>query len=99
MSGNEPLKDVTLRPWPAPKKEKLSQLDLLEQIEQLTTERGHLRDITEQSLQKDIDNGEDAPEANLEGATPMKQEKKELTKDEQLREVFRTQHEMASHLE
>jgi hypothetical protein len=49
MSGAEALGEVTLRPWPAPKKEGFSKQELLRQIEQLTAERGHLRDITEES--------------------------------------------------
>ncbi|KAI0608607.1 Mediator of RNA polymerase II transcription subunit 17 [Pyrenophora tritici-repentis] len=55
------LNNVALRPWPAPKKEELTQEDLLFKIEQLASERGHLRNITEQSLQEDIDAGKNAP--------------------------------------
>lgn len=99
MSGTESLKDIALRPWPVVKKEELTQFELLDQIEQLTTERGHLRNITEKSLQDDIDAGKEVPE-DAQGLLETKSEEdKELSKEDQLKEVFRTQHEMASHLE
>lgn len=89
--------DVALRPWPASKKEKLSSQDIVQQIEQLTLERGHLRDITEKSLQDDIAAGKDAPETIT---SEKKEEKKEKqTKDERLQDVFRAQQEMINHME
>lgn len=93
------MKDVTLRPWPSLKKEKLTQEDLFLQIQQLTTERGHLRDITEKSLQEDIVAGKDVPEDSKEGMEPGEREKDVPTKKEMLDKVFNAQREMYSHLE
>jgi mediator of RNA polymerase II transcription subunit 17 len=95
------LDNVTLRPWPAPKKEELTQDDLLFKIEQLASERGHLRDITEQSLQEDIDAGKDVPDDTEEGAKDEKREKKKEvpSRQEQLEKVFKAGQEMYSHLE
>ncbi|KAH8732259.1 subunit 17 of mediator complex-domain-containing protein [Phaeosphaeriaceae sp. PMI808] len=106
MSKAESLRDVTLRPWPTPKKEELGPQDLLLQIEQLTTERGHLRNITEKSLQEDILTGKNVPDP----ATGMEEKEEEEdkgkskgkdapSKDERLQEVFRVQREMGSHIE
>jgi mediator of RNA polymerase II transcription subunit 17 len=99
MSGAEALREVTLRPWPAPQKEELSPQDLLRQIEQLTTERGHLRDITEKSLQEDIDAGKDLPDEAAEAAEPDKDEKDAPSKEERLQAVFRAHQEINGHLE
>jgi mediator of RNA polymerase II transcription subunit 17, fungi type len=55
MSTTNLIPDVTLRAWPAPKNEALNPQDLLAQVSQLATERGHLREITEQSLQDEIE--------------------------------------------
>ncbi|KAF2025283.1 hypothetical protein EK21DRAFT_76859 [Setomelanomma holmii] len=101
MSGAELPKDVALRPWPAIKTEKLASEDLQLQIEQLTNERGHLRNITEKSLQEDIAAGKDLPD-DAGGIV----EKKELgdndlskERDKKIQDVFRAQHEMANHVE
>jgi mediator of RNA polymerase II transcription subunit 17 len=83
MPTTASLTDVTLRPWPASKKDELSPQDLLHQVEQLANERGHLRNVTEKSLQEDIVAGKDAPN----GAT------------ERLQDIFRMQQEMSSHME
>lgn len=95
MAGNESLRDVTLRPWPAQKKEELSQDDLLLQIEQLTTERGHLRDITESSLQHDIEAGKDVPEDSKDGGKQDDKAKDAPSKQQ----VDNAQREMYTHLE
>lgn len=94
----ESLKDVTLRPWPAPKSEELSQQDLYQQIEQLTAERGHLRDITEASLQEDIAAGKDVP-GTVEKAQSGKDEKDTLAKQTTPEKVLNMQKEMFGHLE
>jgi mediator of RNA polymerase II transcription subunit 17 len=51
--------DVAIRPWPAPKKEKLEAADLNAQLSQLTSERKlHLRYITEASLLEEVEHGQ-----------------------------------------
>jgi mediator of RNA polymerase II transcription subunit 17 len=93
------LENVTLRPWPAPKKEELSQEDLLFKIEQLASERGHLRDITEQSLQEDIDAGKHVPDATADEVKGGDKEKDAPSGQEQREKVFKAAQEMYSHLE
>ncbi|XP_014560487.1 hypothetical protein COCVIDRAFT_34425 [Bipolaris victoriae FI3] len=95
------LNNVTLRPWPATEKEELTQEDLLIKIEQLASERGHLRNITEQSLQQDIDAGKHVPDG---ADDAIKQEDKDKETDapsrqEQVEKVFKAGQEMYSHLE
>ncbi|KAF2997659.1 RNA polymerase II mediator complex subunit [Curvularia kusanoi] len=97
MSGFESLKDVALRPWPGNKKDELSKDAMLQQVEQLARERGHLRNITEQSLQADIDAGRDLPDDLKEASE--EEEEKELTLDERKAEVAKMQMDMASHLD
>ena len=99
MSGLESLKDVALRPWPANKKEEFSKDALLEQIEQLARERGHLRNITEQSLQADIDAGKDVPDGAKESSEDDDEEKEPPSLDERKAEISKMQMEMAGHLE
>lgn len=99
MSGVEALKDVALRPWPTNKKDELSRDALLQQIEQLTTERGHLRDITEQSLQADIDAKKDVLEDAEEGSEDGDEEKEAPSRKERMEDIFKMQMEMAGHLE
>ncbi|KZM27155.1 RNA polymerase II mediator complex subunit [Ascochyta rabiei] len=99
MSGVESLKDVALRPWPANKKDELSRDALLQQIEQLTTERGHLRDITEKSLQADIEAGKDVPDDAEEGSEDEEEEKDVPSRKEKMDEIFKMQMEMAGHLD
>lgn len=99
MSGVESLKDVALRPWPANKTDELSKDALLQQIEQLTTERGHLRDITEQSLQADIEAGKNIPDDAKEGSEDEDDEKEAPSRKEKMEEIFKMQMEMAGHLE
>lgn len=99
MSGTESLKDVTLRPWPAQKKEKQTQQELLEQVHQLTTERGHLRDITENSLQEDIIAGKDVPGEAADGVGKIDKDKETPSKQEMFEKIFNAQREMHSHLE
>jgi mediator of RNA polymerase II transcription subunit 17 len=102
MSGTESLADVTLRPWPTTKKDELSSQDLLQQIEQLATERGHLRYITEKSLLEDVIAGKEAPEdadGDSEEKTDKKDKKDAPSKEERLQEVLRMHHEMSTHME
>jgi mediator of RNA polymerase II transcription subunit 17 len=93
------LNSVTLRAWPAPNKEELTQADLLSKIEQLASERGHLRNITEQSLQEDIDAGKDVPDGTEEGAKGEKKGREAPSRQEQLEKVFKAGQDMYSHLE
>ena len=100
--GMDSLNNVTLRPWPAPKKEELTQDDLLFKIEQLASERGHLRNITEQSLQEDIDAGKHVPSDNTDTDAVKEEEKKEKeapSLQEQREKVMKVGMEMYSHLE
>ena len=99
MSGAESLTNVTLRPWPAPKKEELSPQDLLQQVEQLANERGHLRNVTEKSLQDEIISGKDAAEDGKEESDQKKETKVVASKEERLQDAFRMQQEMSSHME
>jgi mediator of RNA polymerase II transcription subunit 17 len=99
MSGAESLTNVTLRPWPAQKKEELSPQDLLEQVEQLANERGHLRNVTEKSLQDEIISGKDAAEDGKEESDQKKETKVVASKEERLQDAFRMQQEMSSHME
>lgn len=101
----DPLNNVALRPWPASDKDELTQDDLLLKIEQLASERGHLRNITEQSLQEDIDAGKDVPDGADHAAKHGEHEKeKDKDKDapsrqEQIDKVFKAGQDMYSHLE
>lgn len=99
MSGYESLADVTLRPWPAAKKEELSPQDLLLQIEQLGTERGHLRDVTENSLQEEMAAGKFASEEAVGGLEQNKKKRDATSREERLQEVLMAQHEMCMHME
>lgn len=99
MSGAESLTNVTLRPWPAPKKEELAPQDLLQQVEQLANERGHLRNVTEKSLQDEIILGKDVSEDANDGLEEKKEKKVVPSKEERLQDVFRMQQEMSSHME
>lgn len=95
------LNNVTLRPWPATEKEELTQDDLLLKIEQLASERGHLRNITEQSLQEDIGAGKHVPD-DTDDATKKGDKDKEAeapSRQEQVEKAFKAGQEMYSHLE
>ena len=99
MAGAKSLKDVTLRPWPPQEKEQQSQEDLLLQVHQLTTERGHLRDITEQSLQEDIAAGENGP-GDVADSVEVTEKEKSVPSAHEIREkIFDAQKDMYSHLE
>lgn len=96
----EPLRDVTLRPWPSPKPSGWSQQDLYAQIEQLTIERGHLRDITEESLQDAMRTGKDTPGGEVQKVQQDKDEKEAAATQQATREtIFKAQREMYGHLE
>ncbi|KAH7077996.1 subunit 17 of mediator complex-domain-containing protein [Paraphoma chrysanthemicola] len=101
MSGAESLKDVALRPWPTSKKEMLGSEDLMLQIEQLTSERGHLRNITEKSLQDDVIAGKDSYEGAVVAAEQKEDGKEDAAqeKEKRIQDVFRAQQEMTSNLE
>ncbi|OSS54628.1 hypothetical protein B5807_00656 [Epicoccum nigrum] len=99
MSEFESLRDVALRPWPVNRTDDLSKDAMLQQVEQLARERGHLRNITEQSLQADIDAGKDVPDDLKEISEEDEEEKEPLTLDERKAEIAKMQMEMASHLD
>jgi mediator of RNA polymerase II transcription subunit 17 len=99
MSATEALTDVTLRPWPTSKKEELSSQDLLLQIEQLATERKHLRNVTEKTLLEDIATGIDITKDAADESELKKEDKNAPSKEERLQEVFRVHHEMSNHME
>ncbi|KAJ4377677.1 RNA polymerase II mediator complex subunit [Neocucurbitaria cava] len=94
MAGTESLRNVSLRPWPVPRKEELTQEDLFLQIQQLTTERGHLRDITEKSLQENIAAGKDVPEDIKVGEDSSEKQHDAPSRQEMLEKVFNAQREI-----
>lgn len=98
-AGMESLKEVTLRPWPVQKKEELSLEDLHVKVEQLTTERGHLRDITEASLQEAIAAGKDVPDGVSGSAGPKQPSKEAPTQQEMREQIMKAGSEMHSHVE
>lgn len=95
----ESLQGVTLRPWPAQKKEELSPEDIHIQIEQLTAERGHLRDITEASLQNDVVAGKDVPEGLSKYKETKLTVKEGLTRQELIERNVKANNEILSHIE
>lgn len=90
---------MKLRPWPSSKQGELSQQDLYTQIEQLTTERGHLRDITESSLQEAIGAGTDIPDGVVHKQQEEKDEKEAAAQKVTREAIFNAQREMYGHLE
>ncbi|KAF1959567.1 mediator of RNA polymerase II transcription subunit 17 [Byssothecium circinans] len=98
MSANNLTADVTLRAWPTQAKQALSKEDILLQITQLATERGHLRGITEKTLQEDIDAGKDVPEDIMEG-TEEGEKKEEPSMKAKVEEIQRARQEMYQKLE
>ncbi|KAF2687220.1 hypothetical protein K458DRAFT_296237 [Lentithecium fluviatile CBS 122367] len=98
MSDAASLTTVALRPWPAPTKDALSKEDLSAQIHQLTTERGHLRGITEKALQEEIDAGKSVPEDVMEGAE-TEPKKDAPAADERLKDIHRVRNEMHTKIE
>ncbi|KAF2473112.1 uncharacterized protein BDR25DRAFT_332783 [Lindgomyces ingoldianus] len=100
MSASGSFTNVALRPWPAPAREKLTPVEIHAQIAQLTTERGHLRYITEDSLQNEIDTGTDPSKAASakEGVVQVEQNAAP-TRQERLVEIQRTGQAMFSRLE
>ena len=99
MSGLDSLKDVALRPWPADKEDESSKDVVFRKIEQLATERGHMRNITEQSLQAEIDAGKDALDDAKDGSEGGEEDSKSKTSEERRDEIMKMQWEMAMHLE
>lgn len=98
MSAAGSTTNVALRPWPASKKDELTKDELLAQIGQLTVERGHLRDITEKTLQGEVDAGKHVPEESLEGVDQADKKDAAATKD-RLEEIQRVRHEMWAKLQ
>jgi mediator of RNA polymerase II transcription subunit 17, fungi type len=99
MTRLDSLKDVALRPWPANQDDESSRDVILRQIEQLAAERGHLRNITEQSLQADIDAGKDVPDDAKDSSADDEEEKKPQTFEQRREEIIKMQFEMSNHLE
>lgn len=95
----ESLREVSLRPWPAQNKGALSPEDLHIKIEQLTTERGHLRDITETSLAEDIAAGKHVPDGVSEAAAADKTSEEAPSDQETREKIFNAQRDMYGHLE
>jgi mediator of RNA polymerase II transcription subunit 17 len=98
MAETDSLANVALRPWPAPAKDALSKEELSAQIHQLTTERGHLRGITEKSLQDEIDAGQSVPEDSMEGVENESKKDAPAT-EERLKEIYRVRNEMHTKIE
>jgi mediator of RNA polymerase II transcription subunit 17 len=98
MSGAGTTTTVALRPWPAPKKEAIPPPELFSRLHQLTNERGHLRSITEKSLQDDIDTGKDVTEDIVQGID-QSLVKDAPTKQESVQEITQKQQQMISALE
>lgn len=99
MSGLDLLRDVALRPWPADKEDEASRDVVFRKIEQLATERGHMRDITEQSLQAEIDAGKDGLEDAKDASENGDDIAKSKTFEERRDEIMKMQWEMNMHLE
>lgn len=95
----ESLREVTLRPWPARRKEELSLEEINSQVVQLTSERGHLRDITESSLERDIAAGQDVPDQVGQSADAKGTAKESLTQQEIQEKTFNHNKEIGGHLE
>ena len=98
MSANNFTADVALRAWPAPAKEALSKEDILMQVTQLTTERGHLRGITEKTLREDIDAGKHVPEDVGDGMDAV-EKKEEPSMKAKIEELQRARQDMYQKLE
>ncbi|KAF2661232.1 hypothetical protein K491DRAFT_587871 [Lophiostoma macrostomum CBS 122681] len=98
MSGLDSLTNVALRPWPAPKKERLEPEDLLSQVEQLARERGFLRYVTEESLQEEIATGKDVTQQAAEDDEPGTQ-KESQTREDRLKELGTAKNELTTELE
>lgn len=102
MSGSG-FGEVALRPWPTPKKDKLDAFDIFTQVGRLTSERGHLRNITEDALQEELERGKDvAEEADvMEGVEEAeKVEAKDApTQEDRLKELFIARNKMWQKLE
>ena len=99
MSGLDSLRDVALRPWPTDKEDESSKDVVFRKIEQLATERGHMRNITEQSLQAEIDAGRDVLEDAKGGSEDGDADTKSKTFEERRDEINKMQWEMSMHLE
>ncbi|KAJ4412364.1 RNA polymerase II mediator complex subunit [Didymella pomorum] len=99
MSGLDSLKDVALRPWPADEEDESSKDVMFRKIEQLATERGHMRNITEQSLQAEIGAGKDALDDAKDGEEDGEEDTKSKTFEERRDEIMKMQWEMAMHLD
>jgi len=98
MSNPESLANVALRPWPAPAKDALSKEEVSAQIHQLTTERGHLRGITEKVLQDEINAGQSFPEDGMEGIESGSK-KGAPVMEEKLKEIYRVRNEIHGKIE
>lgn len=98
MSAADSLASVALRPWPAQAKEALSKDDVRSQLQQLTTERGHLRGITEKVMQDEIDAGRNVLENSAEESQQEQKDEASLKK-EKLEEIGRVRNEVLTKLE
>lgn len=98
MSSTNNTADVALRPWPAPNKGALNIEDILAQVSQLTAERGHLRDITEQTLQDEVEASRDSGDV-VAGDSEEKEKIVEPSVKEKLEEIHAARIEMLKKLE
>ena len=78
MSAEQDSRGVSLRPWPAATKDGLTQVDLFQQLHQLAEQRGHLRSVTEKSLQDEIDSGKDVTGDVVEGVEKESEEDEDM---------------------
>lgn len=91
---------IALRPWPAPKTGERKPEELKTQIAQLVIERGgHVRNITEHSLQDDIIAGKDIADDSSEQAEKKADRKEAQTREERQQDIQRLQQEMWNEME
>lgn len=102
MSNSQSAGEITLRPQASSKKENVSVAARNQQLSQLVNGQGrHLRYITEESLQHEIETGKRDAEDGMEGVeTEGEQEQKDApTKEEQLRKLLDARMKMFSNVE
>lgn len=99
MLGTGALRDVTLRPWPQSKKAELTAEDLAVQISQLAEERGgHLREITENSLQDELLAGNNVAD-NATSDIEEKAKKEAPSREQRQEDILREGKQIYQHLE
>jgi mediator of RNA polymerase II transcription subunit 17 len=102
MSNSQSAGGITLRPHASSKKENVSVAERNAQLSQLVNGQGrHLRYITEESLQNEIETGKRDAEDGMEGVELEGQEEQKdaPTKEEQLRKLHMARMAMFSNVE